>query len=179
MTWASVGLGVTIILGGLSIAGLLPHPVLGVAVTVLGVLIALWPRISQTTGFDPFRPTRVSQMAKLLRQAAAAERAAQQKHDQHQGAETPEQAAERGWLHVRVGEFLDRGFAHNVRQDFEAFKKSEEKKLGPNFKLHTTRAVYLERLARLLKSSDLAPGFVMPEDFSQFDHTKWPANNPG
>ena len=92
------------------------------------------------------------------------------------GAESPEQVAERGWLYLKVGEFLDRGFAHNVRQDFEAFKKSEEKKLGQNFKLHQTWADYLERLAGRLKSSDLAPGFVMPEDFSQFDRTTWPAN---
>lgn len=158
--------------------GFFPHPVLGSIIVVIGLVIWFWPTITRLTGVDPFRPPRVRQMARLLRQAAAAERDAQKKHDERQGAESPEQVAQRGWLYLKVGEFLDRGFAHHVRQDFDAYKTSEEKKLGKNFKLHTTRAVYLERLAGRLKSSDLAPGFVMPEDFSQFDHTTWPANSP-
>ena len=179
MTWKSAGLGVTVIGVGLSVAGFLPHPILGLIILVIGVVILLWPAISSLTGLDPFRPARVRQMVRLLRQAASAEREAQEKHDAAHGAESAEDIASRGWLYLKTGEFLDRGFAHHVRQDFDAYKNSEEKKLGQNFKLHKTRADYLERLARRLKSSDLAAGFVMPEDFSQFDHTTWPANAPG
>ena len=178
MTWTSAGLGVTAVFGGLSIAGFLPHPVLGWIVVGVGVIVTLWPTIARWTGVDLFRPARVRQMANLLRQAAAAEKLAQAKHDAAHGAETAAEVAERGWLYIRTGEFLDRGFAHHVRQDFDAYNASEKKKLGDTFALHKTRAHYLERLAARLRSDDLAPGFVLPEHFSQFDHTKWPANSP-
>ncbi|MBI1875269.1 MAG: hypothetical protein HYS05_15475 [Acidobacteria bacterium] len=151
---------------------------MGRIIVGVGMIVALWPTIAQLTGIDPFRPARVRQMAKLLCQAATAERAAQAKHDAAHGGESADEVAERGWLYIRTGEFLDRGLGHHVRQDFDAYNASEKKKLGDNFKLHKTRADYLERLAARLKSNDLAQGFVVPEDFSQFDHTKWPANNP-
>ena len=178
MTWTSSGVGITVIGVGLSLAGFFPHPILGWTVVAIGLIVWLWPATTRLTGVDPFRPPRVRQMVRLLQQAAVSERNAQKRHDERHGAETPEQAAERAWLYIRTGEFLDRAFGHQVRQDFDAYNKSEEKKLDVSYKLHKTRAEYLERLAARLKSSDLAPGFVMPENFSQFDHTKWPANKP-
>jgi hypothetical protein len=177
VSWhTALGLGISVIGLGWSVGGFLPYPRVGLLILAIGIVILLWPILTQVTGFDPFRPARVRKMARLLRQAADAEREAQRKHDQRQGAESADEVAARGWLYLKIGEFLDRGFAHHVRQDFDNYKASQEKKLGPNFKLHTTRADYLTRLAGRLKSSDLDPGFVMPEHFSQFDHTTWPRN---
>ena len=172
----AAGLGVTVIGLGWAVGGYLPHPWIGLVIIFVGIVILVWPILTRVTGIDPFRPARVRLMARLLREAAAEERKIQRKRAIKKGAESAEETASWAWLWLRIAEFLDRGFVHQVGEDCENYRKSQEKKLGNKFCPHKSRADFLERLADRLKSSDLDPGFVMPEDFSQFDHTTWPAN---
>ena len=180
MSWTNaVGLGATVIGLGWAIGGYLPYPRVGLLIIAIGLIALFWPILIRMTGLDPLPPARVRQMAQLLRQAAAEERSIQRKRVAKKGAGSNEEAATWGWLYLRVCAFLDHGFAHHVRQEFESYRKAQEKKLANNFSPERATADFLEGLAKRLDADDVDPGFVMPQHFSQFDHTKWPSNLPG
>lgn len=75
-----------------------------------------------------------------------------------------------------LAKFLTLGFAPRVKQDYDGYIASEQAKVGSQFSINAANARFLEKLAARLNPDDIDPGFVMPECYAQFDHTRWPAN---
>jgi len=81
-------------------------------------------------------------------------------------------------MQVRLLTFLQNGFRHHVRPDFDAFMKAEKEK-SPLDGTQTTaerQARYLCALAGRLTFQDIDPGFLLPHTFDQYGAFQWPAN---
>jgi hypothetical protein len=166
-------IGLAIIAIGLTVAGYAPHPWLGAAIILLGVLVASWPYVRPFLG--DHRPEPVRRMAQLLREIASDLREIGAKRKPNRRP-TDKEVGDWGWYWARLVAFLKQGFMPHVLTEFDANLEAYEKKHDGKFSDEAC-ALYLEKLAARLASTDVDLGFAPPVTFAQFVHNvNWPEN---
>jgi hypothetical protein len=147
-----------------------------------GVGAVIWLQISDADSGAATSPVaapatsdpRLETMKRLLNEASAEVRRSPRNPNM-----TMDEVSERALMYLHVVRFLNAGFAHYVRPDFDRFMDTEREKWQAvgDFDAEHTMADYLDRLSARLTPADLDPGFVLPLDYQQFRKTEpWPAN---